>query len=164
MKRIFMNYGIMIPVFLCVTFSVRDILINPQSQFWATIILKNCLVFACGWQMLGFAVGHLFFADQIAEYIGLPKGHLFQLEVGFADLGMGFAGIMCGWLGGLLWLAVIIMTSIFAWGCAIGHLKEMRAKKNRNPGNTGYALWWDLIIPVVLIALGTLHFPRATQA
>jgi hypothetical protein len=158
MKRVVMNYGVMIPAFLCVIFSVRDILINPHSQFWATIILRNCLVFACGWQMLGFAVGHLFFADQIAEYIGLPKGHLFQLEVGVADLGMGIAGIMCGWLTGLFWLAVIITVCIFLWGCAIGHIKEMRAHNNRNPGNAGYVFWWDSLIPIVLIGLGALHF------
>jgi hypothetical protein len=158
MKRIVMNYGVMIPAFLCVIFSVRDILINPHSQFWATIILRNCLVFACGWQMLGFAVGHLFFADQIAEYIGLPKGHLFQLEVGVADLGMGIAGIMCGWLSGLFWLAVIINICIFLWGCAIGHIKEMRAHNNRNPGNAGYVFWWDSLIPIALITLGALHF------
>ena len=162
MKRIVMNYGVMIPVFLCVIYSVRDLLINPHSQFWATIILKNCLVFASGWQMLGFGVGHLFFADQIAGYIGLTKGHLFQSEVGVADLGMGITGIMCGWLGGLFWLAVIIDTSIFAWGCAIGHIKEMRVNNNRNPGNTGYVLWWDLVIPIALITLGALHFLHAT--
>ncbi|MGD1018572.1 MAG: DUF6790 family protein [Verrucomicrobiia bacterium] len=157
MKSTLAKYSVCIPVVLAVVYSISDWHKHGDAQFWATIVLRNLLVYACGWQLVGGAIAHLFFGDQVAEYIGWSKGHPFQLEVGFADLGMGILGVLCGRFGGTFWLATILMVTIFGWGCAVGHARQMVNGRNFRPGNAGYFFYWDILLPVALIALGIVH-------
>lgn len=163
MKSPLIRYGILIPPALCIFFSVQDLLKNPPSRFWGTIVLENLLVYALGYQMLGFAIGHLFFGDKISAYIGWAKDDPFQFEVGLADLGMGALGLLCGWFDGSFWLATIVMVTVFAWGCAVGHIRHMIRERNFHPGNAGYPFWWDVFLPPALILLGLLHLNHGTQ-
>jgi uncharacterized membrane protein YjjP (DUF1212 family) len=78
---------------------------------------------------------------------------LFQFEVGIAGMAIGTLGIMCAWFEGLFWLATIVAASIFMWGCAIGHLRDMIQRKNFNPGSAGYVFFWDLLMPFAMIGL-----------
>ena len=72
------------------------------------------------------AAGHLFMPGQAAESIGWPTSR-FQWEVGLAGLGLGGAGVMA--LGfDRLWLATIIVFSIFMLGAAVGHIRSMLAE------------------------------------
>jgi hypothetical protein len=41
---------------------------------------------------------HLLQPDRIAKYIGWPTGSGFQLELGWAELGVGVAAILTPWL------------------------------------------------------------------
>jgi hypothetical protein len=157
MKSTLAKYSVCIPVVLAAVYSMSDLHKHIDTQFWATIVLRNLLVYACGWQLAGAAIAHLFFGDQIADYIGWTKDHPFQLEVGFADLGMGVLGILCGRFAGSFWLATIIIVTIFAWGCAVGHARHILHHKNFSPGNAGYFFYWDILLPMALIALGILH-------
>ncbi|MGD0017374.1 MAG: DUF6790 family protein [Verrucomicrobiia bacterium] len=163
MKSKLAKYSICIPVVLAVVFSISDMIKHVDRQFWGTIILRNLLVYACGWQMIGGAVGHLFFGNRIAEYIGWPKDDPFQFEVGLAALGIGVLGLLCKSFGGAFWLAPIIMVTIFGWGCAIGHIRQMIKNKNFNPGNAGYFFYWDILLPVALIIFGLIHFMHGTR-
>jgi hypothetical protein len=160
MKNIFMKCGVMIPTFLFIVASLRAVLLGSSTQPVVALILKSCLTYCCGWQLIGFAIGHLFFADRIAEFIGWPKGHPFQSELGFANLAMGTIGIACRWFNGQFWLAGVISVSIFAWGCALVHIKDMRLNKNHNPGNAGFVFWWGIFMPIVLIVLATIHYSQ----
>ncbi len=145
-----------IPSILTVVFIILDL--HGTTQFWGTVVLRDVLYYAYGWQMLGFATGHLLFSNAVAEYIGWPKDDPFQFEVGLADLGMGILGIMCCWFDGYFWLASIVIVTVVGWGCAIGHIKHIVKNKNFNPGNAGFALYWDIFLPIVLIALGIIYF------
>jgi hypothetical protein len=163
MKSKLARYSVCIPVVLAAVYSISDLVKHMDTQFWATIVLKNLLVYACGWQLLGGAIGHLFFGNRIAEYIGWTKDSPFQFEVGVADLGMGVLGIMCNRFGGPFWLATIVMVTIFGWGCAIGHVRQMVANKNFAPGNAGYFFYWVILLPLALIALGIIHLAHGTR-
>ena len=43
--------------------------------------------------------------------------------------------------------------SIFMLGAAVGHIRSMLAEHNFAPGNMGYIFWYDLLAPILLIAL-----------
>lgn len=51
------------------------------------------------------------------------------------------------------WLATIIVASIFLFGAAIGHVRQLVASHNRSPGNAGAILYTDILIPLIVIAL-----------
>ena len=82
------KYGIYIPLASVILFSLWDLFTGGPGG-WVDQLLTNALVIGLGCQLLGFAVGHLFKADAIAEHIGWKKGSPFQLEVGIADLTIG---------------------------------------------------------------------------
>jgi Family of unknown function (DUF6790) len=115
--------------------------------------LRNALVYAVGVGGLIAACGHTILRDQVAESIGWPKGNPFQIEVGFADLAIGVAGVMCAWYSGHFWLAVIVFVSIFLLGDAVGHVVQMVRTHNFQPGNAGFPFLWDLVLPAGLIVL-----------
>ncbi len=115
--------------------------------------LRNALVYAAGVGGLIAAYGHTILRDQVAESIGWPKGNPFQIEVGFADLAIGVVGVMCAWYSGHFWLAVIVVISIFLLGDAAAHVVQMVRAHNFAPGNAGFAFWWDLLLPALLIVL-----------
>lgn len=162
MKSMLAKYFICIPLVLTIVFSISDLTEYMDTQFWGTIVLRNILVYACGWQMIGFAVGHLLFGNRVAEYIGWTKDDPFQFEVGLADLGMGILGVMCSSFDGSFWLAPIVMVTIFGWGCAVGHIRHMVKNKNFKPGNAGYPFFWDVLLPIALIVFGFIHLRYTT--
>ena len=100
---------------------------------------------------------HAFFADWTAAAIGWPAGNPFQFEVAVTDLAFGILGLLCIWLRGGFWTAVIIGESIFFWGCAYGHVRQYLLAHNMAPGNVGPALAVDVAMPLVLIALLIAH-------
>ena len=100
--------------------------------------------------------GHFFKADEIAEKIGWPKGNPFQREIAFTNLGIGIAGLMCFFFKGGFWLAVIVMYSVFSIGAGFGHIYEQRKNENAAEYNTGAFVAFDILMPVVLIALWIL--------
>jgi hypothetical protein len=108
-------------------------------------------------------VGHLLFGNRIAEYIGWAKDSPSQFEVGLADLGMGILGLLCSKFGGAFSLAPIVMVTVFGWGCAVVHIRQMIKNKNFSPGNAGYVFFWDALIPVALIAFGLIHLMHSTR-
>lgn len=151
-KKSFMKFGIYIPLFCVVIYTLLDIRAG-ESQSWNKYLLENMLETGLGYQMLFFGIFHIFFGDKIAGFIGWEKGSPFQYEVGLADFAMGVLGIMCGYYTGEFWLATIVMTSVFLWGCVIGHLRDMFKNKNFNPGSAGFVFWWGLLMPIALITL-----------
>lgn len=115
--------------------------------------LRNALVFAVGVGGLIAGIGHTLLRDQVADSLGWPRGSPFQLEVGFADLAIGIVGVMSAWYSGHFWLAVIVVVSVFLWGDAVGHVVDMVRNRNFAPNNAGFAFWWDLVLPALLVTL-----------
>lgn len=128
-----------------------------QTYFFGTPIiesfLQNALFVGVGvFGIVGF-IQHGFRGDQMAKYIGWPPGSPFQRELAYSSLGMGICGILCAWTGEEFWLATIIVFSVFLFGCAYGHIVERFKSKNKNPGNSGLILYYDILMPLALIGL-----------
>jgi hypothetical protein len=115
--------------------------------------LRNALVYSVGVGGLLAGLGHTVFRDQVADSIGWPKGNPFQIEVGFANVAIGVAGVMCAWYAGRFWLATIVIVSVYLASAAVVHVVDMVRSSNYAPGNAGFVFWWDLALPALLVVL-----------
>jgi hypothetical protein len=125
------------------------------------VFLLSFLVISVGiGSLIGF-VGHVFFADRVAIDIGWATGSPFQQEVGFANLAIGILGITCIWLRGNYWVATVIAATIFLWGAAYGHIIGIIIHGNYSTGNAGGALYNDILVPLITIALLAAYMQTA---
>ena len=109
------------------------------------------LLLSVGVQGLVASFGHLCNGEKVAASIGWSSSP-FQVEIGWANLGLGIAGVVSPWLGvGGAW-AVACFYAPFTWGAASGHLREIAAKGNWAPNNAGPILWIDVLGPLTLLA------------
>jgi hypothetical protein len=106
-----------------------------------------------GWfAMISGIMGHIIYADQVAQSIGWPINSGFQMELAFAAFGIGLIGFMGFWIRSF-WLPYIITRSTFLWGAGITHVLHMIENQNFSPSNTGIVVYWDFILPIILIVL-----------
>ena len=130
---------------------------KKRGEKKASYVLRIYLLWLVAWCIgvggfIGFAA-HSLAADSIALYIGWLPGNPFQFEIAIANLAMGVLGLMCIWLDDQFWLATIISTTVFGWGAAYGHIRDIMINHNYAPGNAGAPLYMDLIAPAVFILL-----------
>lgn len=123
-----------------------------DADDWKATALKVGLIWLVGVSGVLFALGHLFTPRTVAAAIGWPTSR-FQWEVGMANLAYGVAGLMAWSFDRDFWLATIVVFSIFMLGAALGHIRSMLADHNFAPGNMGYVFWYDVLAPILLIAL-----------
>jgi len=115
--------------------------------------LLALLVVMVGLSSIWAFMGHTFMAAQIAASIGWPAGNPFQFEVAMANLSYGILGLLCLKFRDNFWTATVIAVSVFYWGAAYGHLMDIIQHANYAPGNAGAVLYFDIILPIVLIVL-----------
>jgi hypothetical protein len=96
--------------------------------------------------------GHMLYADEVAAGIGWPLNSGFQMELGFAAIGIGLTGAIGFWHKSF-WLPFIIAKSTLMWGAGFTHILHMVEHNNFSPSNTGIVVYWDFILPVILIAI-----------
>jgi uncharacterized protein DUF6790 len=97
---------------------------------------------------------HLLDGPAIAEDIGFTRGDGgFQTEVGFGDLALGVAAVLCIWIRDRYWLAVLVVATISLWGDAYGHIHQAVVNDNHDVDNTGPILYTDIAFPLVAIVL-----------
>jgi len=96
--------------------------------------------------------GHIIYADQVAASIGWPVNSGFQMELGFASIGIGLVGFLSFW-NKAYWLPFIIMKFLFGWGAGYTHILHMIQHNNFSPSNTGVILYWDFLFPVLMVVL-----------
>lgn len=97
---------------------------------------------------------HLFDGPAIAKEIGFTRGDGgFQTEVGFGDLALGVAAVLCVWFRDRYWLAIVVVAAISLWGDAYGHVHQEVVNGNHDPDNTGPVLYADILFPLVAIVL-----------
>ena len=118
----------------------------------AKLLLRYVLLISVGLEGLFGFYGHAFMGDQVAASIGWAPSP-FQYEVAVANLAIGSLGILCWWFEGAFWLAAIVATTVWLWGDAAGHVRQILIVHNYAPNNAGGALYSDLILPAVLIFL-----------
>lgn len=70
-----------------------------------------------------------------------------------ACLGLGVVGVLCAWFQGDFWLAALLLYAVFYLGAGSVHLSEVIRKANRSPLNAGFQLYYDFLMPALLITL-----------
>ncbi|MEW6145575.1 MAG: DUF6790 family protein [Thermodesulfobacteriota bacterium] len=131
---------------------------KPRSMnVVAEAFLSYYMLFAIGINNLVNFVFHVFFGDMSAEFIGWANSP-FQLEVGFASLGIGIVGVMAFRAGLPFRVATYIPPAVFSLGAAGGHIYQMIAAHNFSPGNVGLVLPTDIILPAVGFVLLHLSY------
>jgi hypothetical protein len=125
------------------------------------LMVESFISYYCFWSLgicfIYNAVMHIVFHKMAASFIGWADSP-FQLEVGFASLGMGIVGILAFRKKFELRLGLIIMSSVFFLGAASGHLHQIYVNHDFAPGNAGVMLWSGLLLPVISIVLLCLSF------
>ncbi|KTD72619.1 DUF6790 family protein [Legionella tucsonensis] len=121
------------------------------------ILFSWFLLFNIGVAYLFNFVMHVFFGDFTAQFIGWPQSP-FQMEVGFASLGVAVNGIISFRSKIAFRAATIIVPAMFLWGAAGVHLYQMIATHNFEPGNAGTVFWTDILIPAIAFLLLWLHY------
>jgi hypothetical protein len=127
-------------------------------------LLRGVLVATVGVGSLLFFVCHVAFADVVAESIGWPAGNPFQTEVAVANLTLATLGIACAFVRGNFWLAAVVAFTVQWWGAAVVHVKDIIVAHNYTPNNAGATLWFDVILPMVLIGMFVAHRRAAAAA
>ncbi len=117
------------------------------------IVMAYGFAFNIGISGLYAFMGHAFFPNKVAAYIGWPPGSPFQFEVAVTNLSFGVLGILCFWFREGFWLATIVAFSVFDLGAAYGHIRDIIMNQNHAPGNAGAPLYADIIKPLVFIVL-----------
>lgn len=98
--------------------------------------------------------GHAFLSDQVAAGIGWPKGSPFQLEIAATNLAFGVLGVLCVFFRDDFWLATGLGYSLFLFGAAFVHIREILAAGNLALYNAGPVLYvGDIGVPTLILAL-----------
>ncbi|MDA9298946.1 hypothetical protein N9P79_01105 [Crocinitomicaceae bacterium] len=114
-------------------------------------IQKNLLRWIAGASLLYGGLSHILIPEKAASAIGW-KTSPFQKEVGYYDI---FVGITCilgsTKLGEKFAPGAILIYSGFSFAAGLNHLYENIYKGNASKNNTGFVLWTDLLVPIVLM-------------
>ena len=139
-------------------FKARNVQLRRQKFdiFFAEVVFYGIGVVGM-WAFISHAIGS-------AAHIGWPPSP-FEWELAFATLGVAIVALMQLWTGRPYRIAAAIVMVVFSWGAAIQHINQIRCCHNYAPGNAGPILYWDIILPIVLIwlAIGSRPVPSSNQ-
>ena len=116
---------------------------------WEPTVFWLLLLFV-GFGGLYTGVLHLFDPVQTAADIGW-KTSPFQWEVGVADVMIGALGVAGAFANRSFRWAVVLAFTVWYWGDAVGHVRQMRIADNFAPGNAGSWFWVDVLGPFLLL-------------
>lgn len=133
----------------------------PRRTDSASRFLAWVLLLPIGVTGLWAGIAHIFYPSVAAAYIGW-KDSPFQYEVGTADLAIGVTACVAFWRSWDFRAAAVCAASIFLFGDAIGHVRQMLAANNFAPGNAGVPFYMDIICP--LLAIGLLIASRRASS
>ena len=106
----------------------------------------------CGglWMTISFVT----IPDVMATAIGFERTP-FMFEIAFANLGLAVMGFRAASpsASSRERITIGLGAGMFLWGAVLGHLYQWLANGDSAPGNVGGVLVYDLLIPVVMIAL-----------
>lgn len=122
-----------------------------QGGYVDNLLIQITFWFIGVGEIIGFT-GHVLMTKKVAHSIGWEPSP-FQLELGWASLGMGIAGILTMWFHDGFIAAVIIINAVFLLGAAYTHAREMMVKKNFSPNNAGVIFYTDILGPMILLIL-----------
>jgi hypothetical protein len=161
MRTLFEISGFNLYMQLAVTIiSISVHLFNTRNTNRKESVIEIVTIYTIGlsgwFSIMSGLMGHIIYADQVATSIGWPVNSGFQMELGFASIGIGLIGFLGFW-NKAYWLPFIIMKLIFGWGAGYTHILHMLQHNNFSPSNTGIVVYWDFIWPVFMILLYLLY-------
>jgi len=125
------------------------------------LLLLYQLVFNIGFLGIISFLGHTFLPIDAARYLKwLPSP--FQQELANASLGFGIIGVLSIWIRSHFWTATVIGSSVWLFGDAIDHLRDIFLNNNLSEINTGIVFYSDLIIPIFAVILLILNLQWKT--
>jgi hypothetical protein len=130
---------------------------NTERKETVLEVITIYTIGLAGWFSISSGLfGHIIYADEVAAGIGWPLNSGFQMELAFAAIGIGLVGGIGFW-NRSFWLPFIIAKTTFMWGAGFTHILHMVQHNNFSPSNTGIVLYWDFLLPVILIVLYNLY-------
>ena len=142
--------GILTCVLIIPLVFLLNLFITPTNP-WIVSLIQALMIGGAIMSFFGF-YRHWFKSKEIAEYIGWTSNG-FQKEIAAVSLGICIAAVISAFVVDFgFWLATSIVYACFLWGCAINHFKE-KTRGNKNTGNSGLILYWDIIYPIALLCL-----------
>ena len=126
---------------------------NTERRETTAEIVAIYTIGLAGWfGIMSGLFGHLIYADEVAASIGWPLDSGFQMELGFASIGIGLIGAVGFWKQSF-WLPFIIVKTTFMWGAALTHILHILEFGNFHPSNAGVVLYWDTLFPFILLGV-----------
>ena len=125
---------------------------KPRNETVLELIAIYTIGLAGWFSITSGLFGHILYADEVARGIGWPLNSGFQMELAFAAIGIGLVGAIGFW-NKSFWLPFIIAKTTFMWGAGFTHILHMLQEDNFSPSNTGIVVYWDFLLPVILILL-----------
>jgi len=161
MRAFFEISGLNIYIQIVVTIiSIAVHLISTRNKERSETALELVTIYTIGlsgWFSISSGLfGHIIYADEVATGIGWPLNSGFQMELAFAAIGIGLVGGIGFW-NKSFWLPFIIAKTTFMWGAALTHIIHMIQDNNFSPSNTGIVVYWDILLPIILIVLYSLY-------
>jgi hypothetical protein len=161
MRNLFSIPGLNVYLQIAVTIiSIAIHLLSTQNKKLKESTVEIIAIYTiglAGWfTIMSGLFGHIIYADQVAAGIGWPLNSGFQMELGFAAIGIGLVGFLGFWVRSF-WLPFIIAKTSFMWGAGLTHILHMIQHGNFSPSNTGAIVYWDFLLPILLIVLFILY-------
>lgn len=122
---------------------------SPDDPHTHVKVMQLAVIYLIGWTSLGSGLMHLFFAKKIAGSIGFETNQ-FQQEVGFAGVSMGATALIVTAYDPPYWLAIILVSSLYRFGAAYVHVRDIIVNRNYAVNNTGILIL-DIIVPTGLL-------------
>jgi len=126
---------------------------NMQRRESLLEIITTLTIGLSGWfTIISGLFGHIIYADEVASGIGWPLNSGFQMELGFASIGIGIIGFLGFWKRAY-WFPFVLIKLIFGWGAGLTHLLHEQQFNNLSPSNTGLIVYWDFLFPLFMFIL-----------
>jgi len=161
MDKLYEISGLNVYIQVAVTvISIALHLLSPKRKDRRESVVEIISIYTfglAGWfSIMSGLFGHIIYADQVAAGIGWPLNSGFQMELAFAAIGIGLIGFLGFWIRSF-WLPFLIAKTTFMWGAGLTHIIHMLRDKNFSPSNTGIIVYWDFLLPIILIILYIMH-------
>ena len=140
---------IILIISLLLTFTVAYFQGNGMKRERALI----AYLVATGISLIFGGIGHIFAPLKVSKQIGWKVAPQFQFEIGIANIAFGILSLLTFFYRKEFILSTIIATTIWGWGNSIGHIQSYLKEGNSSPGNTGWALYLDSLMPLISIFL-----------
>ena len=135
----------MIPIITII--GVISVFIDNSPNY----LQKNLLRWLAGALLLYGGLTHLFIPEIAASAIGW-KTSPFQKEVAYYDIFVGLTCILGSTkIGKKFAPGAILIYSGFAFAAGINHVYELIVKGNTSKNNTGFVMWTDILVPILLM-------------